>query len=73
MTVFIEQEFYAVVSEGNIRRIEEIRVCPTQDLAIKVADEETEMSGQEMVIVPIRASIPMELVGGDLRIVKPKK
>lgn len=66
MNLSIEQEMFAAAPPGNLHSIEEITICPSRDEAVKAAEEESEMSGQQMVVIPVKVLIPMTLVGGQL-------
>jgi len=66
MKANIKQEFYAVCPPGSIRDFSELSICSNRDEALKVQDEEEEMSGFKMTILPIQVFIPVEFIGGSI-------
>jgi len=68
MKVTIEQTFFAVSPAGQMRNVDDLIICTNRDIATKVVEEEQDLTGNQLIIVPVKVLIPMTLTGGHLTI-----
>lgn len=68
MTVLIDRELFGVCPAGPLHSVEDFIFCPDRASADKAVEEELDLSGQKMVVLKCRITIPMELEGGTLLI-----
>lgn len=73
MIVQIDKELFGVCPAGPLHGVEDFIFCPDRDSAAKAVEEELDLSGQKMVIIKCRITIPMELEGGTLLITEQKE
>jgi hypothetical protein len=66
MTVNIDKELFVVSPAGPLLSIDEFIFCPDRASADKEVEAELDLSGQRMVVLKCRISIPMKLEGGNL-------
>lgn len=60
----VQGTIYAVAKVGQINDLDSIFFESSQSLAIKRMEEETELSGQEHVIIECSVNVPVELKRG---------
>lgn len=68
MKITVEQEFFAVSPAGAMRNVDDLIICTSRDIATKVVEEEQDLTGNQLIIVPVKVFIPMTMVGGSLTI-----
>ena len=66
MIVQIDRELFAVCPAGPLHSVEDFIFCPDRASADKAVEEELDLSGQKMVVLKCRVTLPMRLEGGSL-------
>jgi hypothetical protein len=66
MKLNIVKEVFVVVPAGPLVQVDDFVFCPDRSSADKEVDNEMDMSGQRMVVLPCTITIPVVMQDGQL-------